>query len=141
MDPAVLRALDRDDRRLLRRVLVLTPLAALAVRAVPIARAVRLLASVPLAPPRTSARRTAHLVHGAGLRLRASCLTRSLVLHALLRRAGLDATLVIGAARDGRRLHAHAWVELEGTVLSLDGSGGCEPLYAISGASAARTPA
>lgn len=43
------------------------------------------------------------------------CLGRSLVLWFLLRRRGVDAELVIGAAPPGGgSLHAHAWVEVAG---------------------------
>lgn len=45
----------------------------------------------------------------------ARCLGRSLVLWFLLRRRGIDASLVIGAAPEGgERLRAHAWVEVDG---------------------------
>ena len=51
-------------------------------------------------------------------RLRPTCLRKSLVIAALLRRDGADARLVIGA-RSPRpfSLEAHAWVELDGEIL------------------------
>jgi hypothetical protein len=50
--------------------------------------------------------------------LRARCLTRSLVLEAMLRRAGIDAELKVGARREGQRWRAHAWVEWQGQPLA-----------------------
>jgi hypothetical protein len=35
----------------------------------------------------------------------------------MLRRRGYDASIVMGAAKDGQRLAAHAWVECAGDVL------------------------
>ena len=45
------------------------------------------------------------------------CLVRSLALHALLRDAGFDSELLIGVARDGSGIAAHAWVRCEGEDL------------------------
>lgn len=47
-----------------------------------------------------------------------NCLVRSMVLWALLRRAGIGGELRIGARKDGSQLEAHAWVELRGYVLN-----------------------
>ena len=47
----------------------------------------------------------------------ASCLTQALTAKALLSRRGLPADLRIGVAKDGDKLHAHAWVESGGRVL------------------------
>jgi hypothetical protein len=48
---------------------------------------------------------------------RATCLTRSLSLQAMLRRRGYRAELRIGVAKpDDRPLEAHAWVVLDGEV-------------------------
>lgn len=53
--------------------------------------------------------------HGFG---RASCLTGSLVLQWLLRRQGVSSELRIGVRLVDGRLHAHAWVELDGRPLN-----------------------
>ena len=47
-----------------------------------------------------------------------NCLERSMVFWFLLRRAGVDGQLHIGARKNGSRLEAHAWVELAGQVLN-----------------------
>jgi hypothetical protein len=47
-----------------------------------------------------------------------NCLVRSMVLWFLLRRAGIDGELHIGARKKGSQLQAHAWVELGGQVLN-----------------------
>ena len=49
--------------------------------------------------------------------LHATCLKKALVLYALLARRGFEVQLVIGAARDGRRLDAHAWLEHQGRII------------------------
>lgn len=46
-----------------------------------------------------------------------SCLRQSLLLYWLLRRAGLQPALRLGAARTQGGLSAHAWVELDGEAL------------------------
>lgn len=45
------------------------------------------------------------------------CLDQSLVLASLLRERGTDARLMIGAARGGAGIEAHAWVEIDGEPL------------------------
>jgi hypothetical protein len=47
-----------------------------------------------------------------------NCLERSMALWWLMRRAGVDAGLQIGARKQGGRFEAHAWVELGGQVLN-----------------------
>lgn len=49
---------------------------------------------------------------------RASCLVRSLALQCLLKRRGADSQLRLGVRMAGRRLEAHAWVELLGRPLN-----------------------
>ena|SRR5689334_5177132 len=49
---------------------------------------------------------------------RSKCLVRSLALTWLLRRNGIDGTLVIGVRKQESRLEAHAWVEHEGRVVN-----------------------
>jgi hypothetical protein len=48
---------------------------------------------------------------------RPTCLKKALVLYALLSRKGLDVQLMIGAARDGGLLDAHAWLEHQGRII------------------------
>jgi hypothetical protein len=76
------------------------------------------------------ARRIAHLeaVTATNLFLRTSCLEQSLVLCRMLRHRGMNADLRIGARKEADRFEAHAWVELDGTVL--DG-GGAEHLHFV----------
>ena len=50
--------------------------------------------------------------------LSTNCLERSLVLCWLLERRGIDARLRIGARKQTGRFEAHAWVEVDGTVLN-----------------------
>ena len=52
--------------------------------------------------------------------LRTNCLEQSLVLCWLLHRRGIPAALRIGARKHEGRFEAHAWVELNGTVLNQD---------------------
>jgi hypothetical protein len=47
-----------------------------------------------------------------------NCLEQSLVLWCLLRRRGIAADMRIGARKEANRFEAHAWIELEGGVLS-----------------------
>jgi len=67
------------------------------------------------AAQRADARRLAQLAEIAGRRglVRVTCLRQSLLVHALLRRRGLNPELKIGVQRQGDALDAHAWVELE----------------------------
>lgn len=76
------------------------------------------------------ARRIAHLeaVTATNLFFRTSCLEQSLVLCRMLRHRGMNADLRIGARKEANRFEAHAWVELDGTVL--DG-GGAEHLHFV----------
>jgi hypothetical protein len=76
------------------------------------------------------ARRIAHLeaVTAANLFFRTSCLELSLVLCRMLRQRGMNADLRIGARKEANRFEAHAWVELDGTVI--DG-GAAEHLHFV----------
>jgi Transglutaminase-like superfamily len=56
-------------------------------------------------------------VTAVNLFFRASCLELSLVLCRLLRQRGMNADLRIGARKEANRFEAHAWVELDGTVV------------------------
>ena len=50
----------------------------------------------------------------------ACCLKKSLVLWWLLKRKGIEANLHIGVQKEGERLSAHSWVEINGNVLTDD---------------------
>src|ERR1700720_1302237 len=65
------------------------------------------------------ARRIAHLqaVTATNLFFRTSCLEHSLVLCRMLWQRGMNADLRIGARKEANRFEAHAWVELDGTVM------------------------
>ena len=67
-----------------------------------------------------TARRVSRMVAIAAGRtsFRPSCLERSLVLWALLGRHGIDGELHLGVSKDNGDFEAHAWVELNGTVLN-----------------------
>lgn len=53
--------------------------------------------------------------------VRSRCLVRSLALRQLLRERGFDgAEIRFGVRMQGDEFHAHAWVELDGTVLGDD---------------------
>lgn len=62
------------------------------------------------------AHEAARVVHGVARRSipRASCLPRSIVLWALLRRMGIEGRLRFGVKRQGSGVDAHAWVEVNG---------------------------
>lgn len=49
---------------------------------------------------------------------RSSCLDRSFLLWALLRKRGIDSELLLGARKDQGSFKAHAWVEINGEVLN-----------------------
>jgi hypothetical protein len=76
------------------------------------------------------ARRIAHLeaVTATNLFFRTSCLELSLVLCRMLRQRGMNADLRIGARKEANRFEAHAWAELDGTVI--DG-GAAEHLHFV----------
>jgi hypothetical protein len=48
---------------------------------------------------------------------RATCLTKAVALHILLRRAGLQSSIHFGVAKEGERFEAHAWVESQNRVV------------------------
>ena len=59
---------------------------------------------------------------------RANCLEQSLVLWAMLKRAGLESEIRFGARKEQNELQAHAWVECMGLTLNEDR--GVEQRYA-----------
>jgi hypothetical protein len=89
----------------------------------------------------TDLAQTAHLVHAVTTRLGGGCLTGAIVLHAILSRRDRPALVVIGAARVHGQLRAHAWVEDDGRVLSIDGATGYLPLCRVGIVGAARAAA
>ena len=101
--------------------LLLVPVAALSSRVVPLPRAVSLVCGLarwlPIASIAESGE-TARIVNGAAARIGARCLTRALVVHAVLRRAGVVSRVVVGASRSGAQLKSHAWVERDGESVS-----------------------
>ena len=70
-----------------------------------------------------AAQRIAHLqaITVATLFPGMACLERSLVLFWTLHRRGMNPQFKIGARKEGGRFEAHAWVEMNGTVI--DGRG------------------
>jgi hypothetical protein len=77
-----------------------------------------------LAPERAAA-----IVDAALSRLSAQCLTKALVAHYVLGRRGITTDLVVGAAVNGGRFRAHAWVECEGRILVGAGTDVYAPLW------------
>lgn len=126
---AKLKAMSRDERRLIFQAWVLLPVTALFLRGVGFRRTQRLLilisgkSSAPaLSPERAKvfADRTARLISSASLYspVAVKCLPRALVLWWLLRRSGIDSELRIGVRKQQEKFEAHAWVELFGLALN-----------------------
>jgi hypothetical protein len=118
---SLLRALTREQWRIVLESLLLLPGVRLSLRVRGFTRTAGVLASrsqrraVPADPREARPLGEAvGLVAGRSV-VGAQCLGRSLVLWFLLRRRGIDAELVLGAGapRDGQ-LPAHAWVEVAG---------------------------
>lgn len=64
--------------------------------------------------PRSLARRVQRwLAHGRGP-WKSSCLTRSLVLYAMLRQHGYQPRFAVGVAGSEQSFEAHAWVSIDG---------------------------
>ena len=67
--------------------------------------------------------------------MNASCLSRALAAHAMLRRRGIASRLCLGVARDGGALAAHAWVEIgNDKIVGGTEADGFTPLAAFGGA-------
>jgi hypothetical protein len=107
------------DARLAGSVLLLVPFAAMIARRRQLPHAVSstdaLAWRLPLGSP--SGERAARLVDGIGRRVRARCLTRALVLHAVLNRLGMASQVVVGTSLQEGLLRSHAWVERDGRSL------------------------
>lgn len=116
------------ERALLLRACVLLPAVVVGLRLLPLKALLRLLDRPRRPGAAIPPERAAALVEAAAARqpLRPTCLVKALVLHALLRRHGIDAHLVIGATPVTGGLEAHAWVEYRGIPL---GSGTQPKIY------------
>ena len=111
-------ALAGTDRVLLLRALGWVLLARVAVRFVSFSRLRAVADRVTPGGRRADPRRIAWAVEAAARRIpRASCLIQALAADAMLRRSGRLPDLHIGVAREGSAFEAHAWLELDGTVL------------------------
>src|SRR5262245_15248588 len=108
------------DALVIAAALLLVPFAAVSSRLVPLSRAVsvmcRLARCLPIGP-RTGGQETARIVNGATSRVGARCLTRALVVNAVLSRTGISSQVVVGASCHGGQLKSHAWVERDGESL------------------------
>jgi hypothetical protein len=111
-------ALAGTDRSLVVRALGWVLLARVAVRFVPFSRLRAVADRVTPGGRRADPRRIAWAVEATARRIpRASCLIQALAADAMLRRSGRLPDLHIGVVREGAAFEAHAWLELEGTVL------------------------
>ena len=118
------------ERRVAVEAAVLLPLAAIGVRMCSPARAVRLMsASRPPAAEPLEPRRIAAITDAVLTLARARCLTKTLVLHRILGRRGVQTDVVVGVARDDSALAAHAWLEWNGEILIGGGSRTYAPLW------------
>jgi hypothetical protein len=116
----VLRQLTWTQRKTLVLALVLLPLFGVLLRHTSLAR---LLSRVDVGGTAgsgavVSALAAARPVNLVAARLRATCLTRSLVLHWILARRGIGTELKVGVRNEGDGLHAHAWLECGGVPVN-----------------------
>ena len=117
--------LGRDDRRLLARAFIGLAMADMSLRFVGFSRLIqgrRPVASRGVNRGLMAVNRPEHYARWLEIAsrhhvVRARCLHRSLVLHQWLLRDGLESQLRIGVRKEGRMLHAHAWVELDGQAV------------------------
>ena len=117
------------------------PVVALTVSLVPVERAITLVAGLPGPRAPLPVLAVARLVDAVTTGVGASCLVRAIVLHAVLARQGQTSAVVIGAARAGGGMRAHAWVEQHERIVSVDGAGGCAPLCRVQAGRLIRVPA
>ncbi len=118
------RDLSGGDRRAALVMALLVPLLHISVRVFDYQRTRRWLANhIPPGVPRTPHTDSLDRWVTATTRVQAysplpgNCLSRSLALWWMVRRAGVDATLQLGVSLAGR-FAAHAWVEANGQVLN-----------------------
>lgn len=115
-------ALGWNERWLFAQALVLLPIAALALRAMPFGR-LRSLLDRPMlnasTDHRARASRIAHMVAAAGAYgpYRATCVPQSVVLQWLLRREGIRGEMRYGVRKADGAVSAHCWIELDGEPL------------------------
>lgn len=117
---AVFRELTWTQRRTLVLALVLLPLFGVLLCRTSLAR---LLSRMDAGGTRGSgaiatALAAARPVNLVAARLRATCLTRSLVLQWILARRGIGTELKVGVRNEGDGLHAHAWLECGGVLVN-----------------------
>lgn len=133
--PAEFRRLTRAERRVVIDALALTIVAVPAARLLPVRRAVSLAASA--LPRRRGASavdpaRVAVLADAAAGVVTRWCLARALVVQGVLAARGEAAHVVLGVARAGQALRAHAWVEQRGVALVPPGSDACTPMLRLA---------
>jgi hypothetical protein len=115
--------LEREDRLLLVEAATLLATIRVALVFVPFTRLRRSLARISARRPRRRALRPVHAAWAVDVASRyvpgtRHCLTQALAGQLMLARSGVPAHLRIGLARsDQGRLHGHAWLESEGTIL------------------------
>jgi hypothetical protein len=117
---AVFRELTWTQRRTLVLALVLLPLFAVLLRRTSSGRMLSRMDACGTAGPGAvaSALAAARPVNLVAARLRASCLTRSLVLQWVLARRGIGTELQVGVRNEGDGLQAHAWLECGGVPVN-----------------------
>ena len=97
--------------------------AKLAIRVLPAARLLSWAGREPrnqrrFANPELPALAAKVVTEAAPLRcIKAACLPQALSLQAMLRRRGIQSRLCLGVARNGQRLAAHAWVQIDRKVI------------------------
>jgi transglutaminase superfamily protein len=120
-----------SDAVVVAEALLLVPFAAASSRLAPLPRAVSIMCRIaqwlPIGP-RDGGHETARIVNGATSRVGARCLTRALVLNAVLSRTGIPSQVVVGASRHDGQLKSHAWVERDGESL-LGSTAGWETVW------------
>jgi transglutaminase superfamily protein len=113
--------LDRRDKRLLLRVLVVVAAVRVALWVLPFGTLRKLMshfANPRGSRPAVAPHRLVWAVTAASRRIpSATCLTQALALHLLCRRRGWPTQLQIGVARSNGAFRAHAWVEHGGEIL------------------------
>jgi hypothetical protein len=114
------RELTWTQRRTLVLALVLLPLFGVLLRLSSPARLLSRIDAGGTPGPGTlaSALALARPVNLVAARVRATCLTRSLVLQWILARRGIGTELKVGVRNEGNGLHAHAWLECGGAPVN-----------------------
>lgn len=117
---AVFRELTWTQRRTLVLALVLLPLFGVLLRRTSLARLLSRMDAGGAAGSGAlaSALAAARPVNLVAARLRATCLTRSLVLQWILARRGIGTELKVGVRNEGDGLQAHAWLECGGVPVN-----------------------